>query len=587
MVFALQPRTVTLNGLVHLTSNATGLLADCQHPHRQARSRLSVRDDNSESHRLTQRDTFTLTRTFAPRADMTTGANLQDLQSDFQTVQLEIVQTNVNSKGASQKYLLTTGTGSEYRTRLDLVPEVDNTFNQPAATTTFTLTSLRQHTLDYFYTLFLPTGYPDSVTPDYTAYQIYDSLQAFASSIAGLLSSRAVLQSLNVVASSTSDSSTKDLPAAGSPEAATYATILSVAQNTISNLTTIFFAAQVAPRINAEVKYYRFLADIANDAAFVLDLLAPSLPTSFTTTTLPALTYIPISPRVIALCTSSGLRAVCGVASSSKSVLSAHFARNNPAQLGDLNAKDGSQETVINLIGMWVGGVVVSRVDAFVATWIWMIGLLITHLSMNYMAVKSVRLRSLNKTRLEGVYAKHDAVGGRVPSVEEIGREESILHSRGWLASRLGLRSRRPIIRLGVPLSEFHQLWMTQNSTRSFDELTTHQKYIVIYSPALRRNTALILLKPGATLQDHLKAYLTALEGLNPSKNGSKTSRQNSLAESSLHHREQFQNRDQLDEYLNTIIVQLQRAGWDLSATTLGDEGYRVSFNDHSLKKNS
>lgn len=518
---------------------------------------------------------------------MMTGANLQDLQSDFQTVQLEIVQTNVNSKDASQKYFLRTSTVSEYKTRLDLVPEVDNTFNQPATASTFTLTTLRQYTLDYFYTLFLPTGYPDSVTPDYTAYQIYDSLQAFASSIAGLLSSRAVLQSLNVVASSTLDSSAKGLPAPGSPEAATYATILSVAQNTISNLTTIFFAARVAPRINAEVKYYRFLADIANDAAFVLDLLAPSLPTSFETTTLPALTYIPISPRVIALCTSSGLRAVCGVASSSKSVLSAHFARNNPAQLGDLNAKDGSQETVINLIGMWVGGVVVSRVDGFVATWIWMIGLLITHLSMNYMAVKSVRLRSLNKTRLEGVYAKHDAVGGRAPSVDEIGREEPILHFRGWLASRLRLRSREPIIRLGVPFSEFHQVWMSQNSTRSLDKLTTHRKYIVLYSPAYRRNTALILLEQSARPQDHLKAYLSALEGLNPSKTGSKTSGQNSLTESSLHDREQAQIRDQLDEYLDAILVQLQRAGWDLSATTLGDEGYRVGFNDQSLKKNS
>lgn len=41
---------------------------------------------------------------------------------------------------------------------------------------------------------FLPVGYPDSVTEDYTAYQFFDSVQAFASTIAGLLASRAVLQ---------------------------------------------------------------------------------------------------------------------------------------------------------------------------------------------------------------------------------------------------------------------------------------------------------------------------------------------------------------------------------------------------------
>lgn len=42
--------------------------------------------------------------------------------------------------------------------------------------------------------VFLPAGYPQSVTEDYLEYQIYDSLQAFSSSIAGLLSSRAVLE---------------------------------------------------------------------------------------------------------------------------------------------------------------------------------------------------------------------------------------------------------------------------------------------------------------------------------------------------------------------------------------------------------
>ncbi|KAL6166114.1 hypothetical protein ACJQWK_07477 [Exserohilum turcicum] len=42
--------------------------------------------------------------------------------------------------------------------------------------------------------IFLPVGFPHSVTEDYVAYQIFDSLQAFSSSIAGMLASRAVLQ---------------------------------------------------------------------------------------------------------------------------------------------------------------------------------------------------------------------------------------------------------------------------------------------------------------------------------------------------------------------------------------------------------
>lgn len=42
--------------------------------------------------------------------------------------------------------------------------------------------------------VFMPAGYPHSVSPDYLNYQIYDSLQAFSSAIAGLFASRAVLE---------------------------------------------------------------------------------------------------------------------------------------------------------------------------------------------------------------------------------------------------------------------------------------------------------------------------------------------------------------------------------------------------------
>lgn len=41
--------------------------------------------------------------------------------------------------------------------------------------------------------MFLPEGYPDSVSPDYTAYQFWDTIQGFCSSISGQLSTQAVL----------------------------------------------------------------------------------------------------------------------------------------------------------------------------------------------------------------------------------------------------------------------------------------------------------------------------------------------------------------------------------------------------------
>lgn len=49
-----------------------------------------------------------------------------------------------------------------------------------------------------FCRIFLPTGYPQSVSPDYLNYQIFDTLQAFCSSMCGIISTKAVLKGYGV-----------------------------------------------------------------------------------------------------------------------------------------------------------------------------------------------------------------------------------------------------------------------------------------------------------------------------------------------------------------------------------------------------
>jgi len=70
----------------------------------------------------------------------------------------------------------------------------------------------------------------------------------------------------------------------------------------------------------------------------IMDCLSPALPRNI---------------RVVSLCFSGSLRALCGVAAGgAKAALSVHFAKSN--NIGDLNAKDSSQETVIGLLGTLV-----------------------------------------------------------------------------------------------------------------------------------------------------------------------------------------------------------------------------------------
>lgn len=49
-----------------------------------------------------------------------------------------------------------------------------------------------------FQSVFLPQGYPESVSDDYIEYQLWDSIQAFASSITNTLATHAVLKGVGV-----------------------------------------------------------------------------------------------------------------------------------------------------------------------------------------------------------------------------------------------------------------------------------------------------------------------------------------------------------------------------------------------------
>ena len=158
------------------------------------------------------------------------------------------------------------------------------------------------------------------MTDDYAKYQIYDSFQAFAGSIAGMISSRAVWEGLGVG------------DATASP---TDAMLIQIVRECMGKLSTVAFAHLVGTSIEAECKMYRLQADVLCDTAMVLDCLSP---------------LVPIQIRVAVLCISSILYAAAGVAGgASKSSLSGHFAKWN--NLGELNAKDASQETVISLMG--------------------------------------------------------------------------------------------------------------------------------------------------------------------------------------------------------------------------------------------
>lgn len=249
---------------------------------------------------------------------------------------------------------------------------------------------------------------------------------------------------------------------------------------------------------------YRLLADILNDIAFILDCLSPAFPK-------------PI--RVVVLSFSSVLRALCGVtAGSAKASLSAHFARWG--NLGELNAKDSSQETVISLLGMLVGSIVVTWVTTPFATWTALILLLSIHLETNRRAVRAVSMRTLNRQRATLVY-HHIHRHGKAPTPEEISWQERIFERDGVLRDagdsvvgycRIGVTLSTLLKAIGSSHSHTNSVQIARDEFTQLTEASKDVQYLLHYNKPSK--TALIVLKKDCTTCDQIQAWWHVLDML-------------------------------------------------------------------------
>ncbi|KAL5485454.1 hypothetical protein ACEPAI_8096 [Sanghuangporus weigelae] len=401
--------------------------------------------------------------------------------------------------------------------------------------------------------IFLPSGFPDTVTPgkysnytqvlgpdanfssvDYIRYQIFDSLQAFSSSIAGLLSSRAVLEGFGVGDGKASSTS---------------AVLLSVMQDATGRLATIFFAWKFGTALAPEAKMYRLAADIFNDSAFILDCLSPALPTQ---------------PRIAALCIAGALRAICGVCGGgAKAALSVHFAR--AGNVGELNAKDASQETVVGLLGMLCGSLVMSHITSRPATWAALSFLLILHLVTNYLAVRAVALTTLNRQRANIAYGLYCSQEGVVPSPSEVARIERIFEvpatvrdpSSGYVLGKCTICSSAEEL-----LHSSRRKSTT--SWRDALEVFRDEPYVLLGTEADASCQLLVFFKREVLPEDYLKAWINAFEFCRRAV-ASRRKPQRIVERSVTEELNILQSSlDQINKILPDFLEKAKKAGWDL-----------------------
>lgn len=259
----------------------------------------------------------------------------------------------------------------------------------------------------FFTSVFLPQGYPDSVSRDYLTYQIWDTVQAFASSITGTLATQGTLRGVGV------GDSTATLVGA---------TITWILKDGTGMLGRILFAWMKGTKLDCDAKKWRLFADILNDVAIFMEIMAPAFPLFFT----------------LIVCISGVAKSIVGVAGgATRAALTMHQARRD--NMADVSAKDGSQETLVNLAGLLVSLLLIPLVtDNIRLTYILFILFTSLHLFANYRAVKGIVMETLNQSRLRIVLNHYLKEGKMLTPATANAREPVFPEFQKHLSIRLG-----------------------------------------------------------------------------------------------------------------------------------------------------
>ncbi|KAK9681091.1 Vitamin B6 photo-protection and homoeostasis [Popillia japonica] len=324
---------------------------------------------------------------------------------------------------------------------------------------------------DVFRDIFLPHGYPDSVSEDYLNYQIWDTIQAFCSTITGTFTTEAILKGVGVG------------DAQASPLAAAITWIIKDGTGMIGR---IIFAWWKGSSLDSDCKKWRMFADITNDAAMFLELTVP---------------YFPEASLYI-LCLTTTMKAVVGVAGgATRASITQHQAIKG--NMADISAKDGSQETCVNLIASIFGIILLAVFEKGEYTWTIFMIFATIHILANYMAVQSLIFRHLNSARLLlliKMYLKFDTVISPI----NINKRESVFLGFGIRSQDLcGYK-----IKIGCSLRNVVES-LSPEDLEQILESHSGKNYIIV--PDFKRKSLYVALKTNDAALDVISAYFDAV----------------------------------------------------------------------------
>lgn len=248
----------------------------------------------------------------------------------------------------------------------------------------------------------------------------------------------------------------------------------------------ILFAGYTGTSLDYSCKRWRMFADVTNDTVMLVELVAPALPKSL---------VMPV------LCLAGVGRSLVGVAGgATKAAVAQHQARRN--NMADLAAKDGSQETLVNLLALCLNLAILPLVTGnTVSTATIFLCLTVLHIYANYRAVSCLVIPTLNKARLSLVLTHLNSTG-QVLGPREANRLERVI----WPCTA----GDADTVSLGLSIAQLqpHQVLLLE------DALNSEQLYLVLPPEGSQPTHHKVLLSSKAGPRDVYGAYLEAVCGL-------------------------------------------------------------------------
>ncbi|KAI5663500.1 hypothetical protein M9H77_22823 [Catharanthus roseus] len=370
--------------------------------------------------------------------------------------------------------------------------------------------------------LFLPTGYPGSVSDDYLAYMLLQ----FPTNVTGWICRTLVTSSLLKAVGVGSFS--------GTTAAASAAAIRWVSKDGIGAVGRLFIGGRFGNLFDDDPKQWRMYADFVGSAGSIFDLTTQLYPAYF----LPLASLGNLTKAVAR-----------GLKDPSFRVIQNHFAISG--NLGEVAAKEEVWEVAAELLGLALGilaldtpGISLSY-SSLTLTWL-IIRLL--HLWLRYQSLSVLQFNTINLKRACILVNSH-VLHSLVPECRECNRRENILWWR---------RFSKPRITFGVSLNEMVGGERSYSMARLFLKLYAKEKYfLMVNRQKVRDFEVFVSFKEGATSISVLRSVWQTYWLY---QNWGWSNNVEDQLKQSL-----FKLEDRFDDFLK----QLESAGWDINQLNL------------------